>query len=259
MPSLGVAAALERGRSVFVIDVGPEPNPLLSGGDSVRHIPIWQYGLVVQTFIDHGVQDVYLLGKVDPTLMTDARLDEGARSVLTRVKEKAGHAVVSAFIEDMAQHGLRVRPQLELLQPLLVASDFSKGAQRLTAEQQRDIYFGYDTARALTEHLPAGQTVVVKQGLVLALEAAEGTDAAIRRGGALGGPGAVVVKVKGMNRDADLDFPVVGMGTVQAAIEIGAAALVMEADNVILLDREAVVEAAGAAGLALVAVTGANR
>lgn len=258
MPELGVAAARTRGHDVVLIDVGPEPNASLSAAGFAEHVPIWQYGRIVDAFIERGVRDVYLLGKIDPAVVTDERLDEAALRVLATVEEKTGRGLIAAFIKDLASHGLRVRSQVELFDALLVDGSFSVGAERLSPAERRDVLFGYDTACALAEHVNGGQTAVVKRGLVLALEAAEGTDATIRRGGELGGAGTIIAKVKG-RRGTEFDLPVVGPDTVQAAIDVAAAALVVEANNVILLEREAVIEAAREGGVALVAVTERER
>lgn len=255
MPLLGIEGARAEGRDVFVVDVGPEGNGHLPTEGAYRRIPIWEYGHVVQAFLDEGVRDVYLLGKLPPTLIMDTRLDDAARRIIGGLDKKSEHQVIAAFIDDMTRRGLRIRSQAELLAPLLVSADFSFAADTLTPEQRQDVRRGYDVACGLARYVDGGQTVVVKGGLVLALEAAEGTDATIRRGGRLGGPGAVVVKAKGQ-RDGDFDLPVVGMETFRAVVDAGAAVLAMEADNVFLLDRDAILEAAAEAGVALVTVGG---
>jgi hypothetical protein len=116
-----------------------------------------------------------------------------------------------------------------------------------------DIRRGLAVARMAAD-AGVGQTVVVKRGAVLAVEAAEGTTAAIERGTALGGPGAVIVKVAASQHDFRFDTPAVGLETVEAAIAGGASALAVEAGRVLCLDREAVRRRADAAGIALVSV-----
>lgn len=256
MPVLGAAGARAQGREVFIVDIGPEANELLEpAGEGHCRIPIWRYGEVMDALRERGVTDVYILGKVPATLIADERLDGAARAVLARAGKKTEHEVIAAFVQDMAERGLAVRSQVELLRPLLAPRGLAVGAERLTPSHWQDVAFGRDVACALAEHVNAGQTAVVKGGLVLALEAVEGTDAAIRRGGALGGPGAIVVKVKG-RRDSDFDLPVVGPDTMRAVADIGAAALAVEAERVFLLEREAIAALAEEAGVAFVAVEG---
>src|SRR5690625_1271946 len=100
MPTLGATAARGRGSDVVLIDVGPQPNASLPTAAFVQHIPIWQYGLIVDAFIEQGVEDVYLLGKIDPAVVTDDRLDEAALRVLATVEEKTGRGIIAAFIKD---------------------------------------------------------------------------------------------------------------------------------------------------------------
>lgn len=254
MPALGVRSAAEQGQNVFVIEIGAEPNPHLAGPDGAAawHIPIWQYEQVIETFVANGVRDVYMLGKLPGTLVNSAQLDEAAQAVLAQVAERGEHAVIAAFVADMARRGLHVRSQVELFRPYFVPVGFAAGRAPTEAEW-RDVRFGYEVARALADKTDAGQTVVVKGGVVLALEAVEGTDAAIRRGGQLGGPGAIVVKAKGV-RDIDFELPAVGPETVAALEEVGAAVMALEAERMLLLERDTVVRQAEGAGIAVVAV-----
>lgn len=258
MPLLGVGSAQEQGRDVVVIDIGPEPNDRLAGAEYVgEHIPIWEYERVVDAFLSRGIDEVYILGKLSATLMHNAPLDEGAQRVLAQLTERGDHAVIAAFVADMARRGLRVHSQVDLFRPHFVPAGFAAG-RALTEAEERDVRFGYDVACALADKTDAGQTVVVKGGVVLALEAVEGTDAAIRRGGRLGGPGAVVVKAKG-ERDLDFELPAVGPETLQALVDVKGAVLALEAERMLVLQRDAVVAQAEEAGVALVAVGGTGR
>lgn len=257
MPVLGVRSAIEQGWDVFVVEIGAERNPHLAQPDTTAcHIPIWQYERVVDTFVARGVEEVYVLGKLPGTLVNSPELDDAARAVLAQVTERGEHAVIGAFVADMARRGLRVRSQVELFRPYFVPIDFAAGRTPTEAEW-RDIGFGYDVACALADKTDAGQTVVVKGGVVLALEAVEGTDAAIRRGGRLGGAGAVVVKAKGV-RELAFELPAVGPETLSALEDVGATVLALEAERMLLLERETVIARAEAAGIALVAVKGAD-
>jgi DUF1009 family protein len=119
-------------------------------------------------------------------------------------------------------------------------------------EEQRDISFGREIARAIAG-LRIGQTVVVKRRTVLAVESIEGTDATIRRGGALGKGGVVVVKVGRPDQDMRFDLPVVGPDTVAALEEAGATALGLDADQTLMLERDRVMTTADRLGLAIVA------
>jgi DUF1009 family protein len=122
-----------------------------------------------------------------------------------------------------------------------------------TAEESEDIRLGLQAARALAA-LDVGQTVAVKRRVVVALEALEGTDATIRRGHALAGEGLVVVKTASPAQDRRFDLPVIGTDTITTLAEVRASCLAVEAGTTLLLDREALLARANAAGLCIVGV-----
>ena len=120
-----------------------------------------------------------------------------------------------------------------------------------TAQEQDDLQFGYGMADTIAG-LDIGQTIVVKDKAVVAVEAMEGTDAAIARAGELAGEGTVVVKVAKPNQDMRFDVPVVGVATIQGMARAGATVLSVDARQTLLMDGDAVVAAADAAGIAFV-------
>ena len=126
------------------------------------------------------------------------------------------------------------------------------GARAPSEDEARDIAFGWPTARAIAAE-DVGQTVVVRDRAVMALEAIEGSDSAIERGAALGGPGCVVVKVAKPQQDRRFDVPVVGAATIDTLVRAGATALAVEADETVLLERDEAIARADAAGISLVA------
>jgi DUF1009 family protein len=119
----------------------------------------------------------------------------------------------------------------------------------LNDEQRADAITGLSAARAVGQ-ADIGQTVVVKRGVILAVEAVEGTDACIARGGALGA-GAVVVKARKPQQDDRFDVPAIGPGTVEACAAAGCSALAVEADTTLVLDRRELIEKADGAGIAV--------
>lgn len=156
------------------------------------------------------------------------------------------------FLKELfSAQGIQLLDPMEFLdfQPL-EEGNFS--GMDLNSNQEIDIKFGFQTAKALG-YYDIGQTVVVKNKVVLAVEGIEGTDEVIRRGGTHGGPGVVVVKIAKPNQDLKLDRPVVGLKTIQALIEVRAAVLAIEVKKVLFMDFEESVERARRAGLAIVA------
>ena len=120
-------------------------------------------------------------------------------------------------------------------------------------DEPKDIEFGWQTAKEIGR-LDIGQTVVVKDQAVLAVEAIEGTDEAIRRGGSLCGQGAVVVKICKPNQDLRFDLPAVGARTIQVMAQVKASCLAVEAGKTIILDRDEVIREADRAGITMVAL-----
>lgn len=130
-----------------------------------------------------------------------------------------------------------------------VLTDYLEGA--LDAEERADIDFGYRIADAIAG-LDIGQTVVVKSSAVVAVEAMEGTDAVIARAGQLAGPGTRVVKVAKPNQDMRFDVPVIGVATIRAMQAAGATALSIDAGKALMIDGDAILDAANSAGIAIV-------
>lgn len=255
LPVLGARAARGRGWDVVVVSVsGDHRAELAAEAASYHDIALGEYGRIVAAFTERGVRDVYVLGKLPKTIIYSGAVDEAASRVLLELPERGDHAVIEAFLRDMGRRGLTVCSQLDLLHRYIVPSGFVAGRQP-SPEQWQDVAYGRKVARWLTDRIDAGQTVVVKNRVVLALEAAEGTDATIRRGGGLGGAGTVVVKVKGSRTDPH-DLPVIGLTTLASMEDVGAAVLAVEAERTLLLDREAVVARAREAGISFVAVEG---
>ena len=122
-----------------------------------------------------------------------------------------------------------------------------------TEREEEDIQLGLTVAKT-TSGIDIGQTVVIKEGTILAVEAFEGTDKAIRRAGKLGGAGVVVVKVAKQGHDMRFDIPVVGLHTMKTLRKVKGAVLAVEARRTILLEKSKVIEQADRQGLAIVAV-----
>jgi UDP-2,3-diacylglucosamine hydrolase len=180
------------------------------------------------------------------------RMDAPMLRLLGRLPARNAETIFGAVGEELRALGISLRPASLFMEHAMPAAG-RLGGRDPTAGEQADIELGFRVAKT-TSGLEIGQTVVVKGGTILAVEAFEGTDEAIRRGGELGGPGAVVVKTAKSGHDMRFDIPVVGENTLRALRKIRAAALAVEAGRTILLDREALVTAADDMGLAFVAL-----
>lgn len=256
-PFLALRAARRLGRRVTVVAIREETDPRIAeevGEDSaadLHWVSLGQLGRCIRLLKDAGVTQAVMAGQVRHTkLFAGVAPDLALLSVLRRLKARNTDALISAIADVLAEHGVELIDSTGLLQPLLAGSGpLTRRAP--TGEEQADLEFGRRMADAVAA-LDVGQTVVVKDRAVVAVEAMEGTDEAIERAARLAGPGIRVVKVAKPNQDMRFDVPVIGMRTVQALRRARAAALSIDAGRTLVLDGDAVFEAADAAGVAVV-------
>jgi DUF1009 family protein len=177
----------------------------------------------------------------------------GAR-FLARLRSREDDVLLRGIADELARDGIRIL-ESTLCLPQILTRDGVMTKRAPRGEEWEDIRLGFRTAKEIGR-LGIGQTVVVKNQVILAVEAVEGTDAAIRRGGALAQSGCVVVKVSKPQQDLRFDVPAVGAGTVNSLHEVGGAVLAVEAGKTILLEKEDLLRQADAYGIAVVGVDG---
>ena len=165
-------------------------------------------------------------------------------SLIFTLPDRKDDTLMLSFVAELAKDGLEALDQTALIKPLMPAKGVLTKRQP-TEDELEDMKFGMEMAREIGR-LDVGQTAVVKQLGVMALEAIEGTDACIRRGGELARGGAVVAKVAKPKQDLRFDVPAVGMTTIESMIAVGAKALVIEAGRTLLVDKDRVIELADA-------------
>ena len=206
--------------------------------DQVIWIKVGQLSKLIAAFTRNGVTQCVMLGQIAPKNLFDVRPDLRAVSLLLKLKEKNAHTLFGAVADELERAGVHLIEAVPWLQPLMPASGFHFGP-RLSADQQADAAFGLRIAKEVSR-LEIGQTVVVKNGTVLAVEGFEGTDACLSRGGELAGKmgGAVAVKVAKETHDLRFDIPCVGLQTVDTCLAARISALVLEAGKTLLLDQD---------------------
>lgn len=254
LPVAFAAEAKKIGYTVIGIGVIPEVDHELAAiVDTYYQIPVGHWGKIVATLKKEKISEVYLLGKVEKGLMyTDMDCDERFQSVVASLRLRNDDSVAMGFVQDLAKEGIHVAKQTELITRMLAPEGVLVG--EVTEKDWTDIRFGYRMAKGIAG-LDIGQTVVVKDAAVIAVEAIEGTDQAILRGGQLVGPGTVVVKVAKPQQDLRFDIPTVGLRTLKVMKEVGARLLAIEAGAVFIVDREELTRQAGLAGIAIVGVS----
>lgn len=221
--------------------------------DEVRWLHVGQLAALLEAFKASGVSRAVMVGQITPTLLFRVRPDRAMLNLLGRLKERNAETIFGAVGEELRAIGVELAPASLYMEAAMPKPGLI-GTRPPTAEEQADIELGLRVAKA-TSGLDIGQTVVLKRGTILAVEAFEGTDAAIRRAGELGGPGAVVVKVAKRGHDMRFDIPVVGMHTFKVLKRAGVSALAVEAGRTILLERARLVAEADRLRIAFLAVS----
>ena len=252
-------ARAARGMGVHVIGVGvlPEVDPELAQvAHTYESINIAKLDRIFKVFKREKVTEVTLLGKITKELVYAHRElpDLRVLKIFSRIKNFSDDTLTLALVEELAAEGITVLDQTELLRPLMPAAGVLTRRQPTEAELA-DMRFGLAMAKQIGG-LDIGQTVVVKNRAIMAVEAIEGTDACIRRGGQLGRGGVTVAKAAKPKQDMRFDVPGVGPDTVNSMIEAGAVALVIEAGKTLVVDRETMVAKADQHGITIVAMAG---
>ncbi|MEE8314185.1 MAG: UDP-2,3-diacylglucosamine diphosphatase LpxI [Myxococcota bacterium] len=244
---LGVAiAAIERNTDPTIQSRARGPFAWFAAGELER---------LIAFFKDAGVDEVILAGAVakrellqDPAAL---RPDARAIALLSRLDARGDDALLRAVAQEFESEGLPVVPSTKHLEDRLVAEGVMTGDGPLTPAVEADLALGLGVARSLGVY-DIGQGVVVSSGTVVAVEAVEGTDAMIRRGAELAGPGSVVVKVAKPRQDLRFDVPAIGRGTIEVAREGGVVAIGLEAGRTIVLERKRALAEARRAGISVV-------
>jgi hypothetical protein len=227
--------------------------------DEIVWLKVGQLSKMIAAFTERGIRQCVMVGQIAPKNLYDVRPDLRAMAVLLRLKEKNAHTIFGTIAEELKKDGVELIEATPWLKPLMPAAGFQLGS-KLSAEQKADVDFGSRIAKE-TARLEIGQTVVVKNGVVLAVEGFEGTDECLARGGKLAGKdgGAVAVKVAKLNHDMRFDIPCIGPQTLETCAASGVAVLALEAGKTLLLEREACEQIAKRNKISLAAIESLNR
>lgn len=253
-PYLFAQSARRHGKKVVIIAHEKESAPELSEvADALYWVKLGQLGKILKYFEREQVTEAVFLGTITKTrIFRDVMPDMKGLLLWNKIDVRQDDAILRAIAGELEKEGIRVLESTLYLQELLFPKGIL-GRNKPTPEQREDIQFGWQVARTIGQ-LDIGQSVVVRNRTVLAVEAIEGTDAAILRGGKLGKEKAVVVKVKKPNQDFRFDLPAIGMTTIDSMREVRAAVLAVEAGHALLFDGDAVVRHADRCGIALVGI-----
>ena len=253
-PRIVAENARASGHGVAICGFQGHTDPALAeAADAFAMFYLGQFEKVIAFFRAHGVSRLCMAGAISKPRALDLRPDMRAARILLSLRGKGDDALLRAIMGELEHEGFSV----------VQASSFSRelpcpkgvlSRRSPTPEEWADIAWGWPVAEALGR-FDIGQSMVVKQGIVVAVECLEGTDAALRRGGELGGTGCVALKRFKPGQDDRADLPSVGLSTVRLLLEYGYSCLAVEADRTLFFDRKQAVELADAHNLCIVAVT----
>ena len=219
--------------------------------ERIHWVEIGQFNKLIQALKGDGVRQAVMLGGIKKThVFTTVRPDLRALAVASRLKQLKDDAILREVATELESEGIQIRESTFGLRGILV-EEGSLTKRAPSKKEWEDIRYGWEVAQEIGR-LDIGQCVVVKNRVVVAVEAVEGTDEAIGRGGALARDGAVVVKRSKPQQDLRFDLPAVGPTTVEAMSSVKASVLALEADRCVLLDREEMLRKAEQAGIAIV-------
>lgn len=259
-PLLFARAARARGYRVVAVAHRDETLPELEGEvDQITWIRLGQLGALIKGLKRYGARRAVMCGGVRKTRMfRDVRPDWKAARLLTRLRHLADDGILRTLADVLAEEGIQVLPSHELV-PELLAQEGVYTRRGPDRREREDAELGWRLAAELGR-LDIGQCLVVREKVVLAVEAAEGTDACIRRAGELAARGGlVVVKRCKPIQDLRFDLPAVGADTVSVMAEAGGSCLVIEAGRTLVFDRAEMVRRAEAAGICVMAWSGEGR
>ncbi|MBI5125892.1 MAG: UDP-2,3-diacylglucosamine diphosphatase LpxI [Planctomycetes bacterium] len=259
-PVLFAQGARENNVQVVAVGVEGETNPEIKHYvESLHWIKLAQLGKLIRILKQEGITRAVMAGGLTKSSMYSRfrflkfRPDwRGITLFYRKVRDRNDHTLLAAVAEELARDGIELLSSVTFVPQLLA----SKGCLTWRSPSQReteDIEFGWPIAKEIA-HRQIGQSVVVKEKVVLAVEAIEGTDEALRRGGKLGREGVVAIKVARENLDLRFDIPTVGPETVKTLKDAGVSCLAIEAGKTLVLDKGEMIRLADKEGISIIAL-----
>ena len=251
--TLAKSARAQGVKKIIAVAFRKETDPVVEKvADQVHWMAVGELGKLLDAFERSGVHHVVMAGQITPTHLFRVRVDKTMRELLRNLERRNADTIFSAVGDALRDRGIELGPASMFMEQAMPGPGV---LTRLKPNEQieSDIQLGLDVAKT-TSGLEIGQTVVIKEGTILAVEAFEGTDKAIKRAGKLGGAGSVVVKVAKAGHDMRFDIPVIGLRTLKSLKRAKAAALALEAHRTIILEQDKVIEQADRQGLCITVV-----
>ena len=253
-PGIFSKAARGRGLKVYAVAHVGETDPRLENlVEAIRWVKIGQLKRLIAFFKKNGISDAVLAGAITKTKMFSVvRPDLRALKVLATMDHTQDDGLLRAFAGELEKEGITIHPSTFLV-PELLAKRGCWTRRKPTKSEMADVRFGWRIVKEIGR-LDIGQTVVVRDRSVMAVEAIDGTDATITRGGGLGKEKTVVVKASKPNQDMRFDMPAVAVKTIETMRDVGASVLAVEAGKTVVFDREEMVALADRNGIVIIGI-----
>jgi UDP-2,3-diacylglucosamine hydrolase len=229
-----------------------ETDPVLAQHvDLIGWMRVGQLNRLLKFFREQKVHHAIMAGQIAPKNLFDLRPDAKAVLLLARLKRRNAESIFAAIADELAKSDVDLLPATTFLENSLAPAGLIAGS-KLSRREEQDVDLGWKIAKEIAR-LDIGQTVIVKNGTIVAVEAFEGTNETIRRGGALARKDAIMVKVAKPNQDMRFDVPVVGVETLRVAADARLRVIVIETAKTLLLERDAIVDFANREKISIVA------
>jgi hypothetical protein len=234
-----------------IAHVGTTLPELESYVEHIHWLKIGQFGKALAALKQDGVGQAVMLGGIKKAnVFTTLRPDLRALAIFSRLKHWKDDAILRAVAGELEREGIEILDSTFGLQDILAEEGYLT-SMKPSKKEVEDIQLGWKTLETLGA-LDIGQCVVVKNRVIVSVEAVEGTDEAITRGGKLGGKGGVVIKRTKPHQDLRFDLPAIGPQTIQTMVSVEATVLAIEAGRTVIIDREDVLSQANEAGISIV-------
>jgi DUF1009 family protein len=252
-PRLLAEAARKAGvRKIIAAAFTDETDPVLvQHVDLIEWMRVGQLNRLLKFFNEHRVLHAIMAGQIAPKNLFDLRPDLKALMLLRKLKQRNAESIFAAIADELAKVDVDLLPATTFLEDSLATAGLIAGT-KLSRQEEEDVDLGWKIAKEIAR-LDIGQTVIAKNGTVVAVEAFEGTNETITRGGTLAREGAVMVKVAKSNQDMRFDAPVIGVETIRVAADAKLRVIAVEAGKTLLLEPEAIADLAAHSKLSIIA------
>ena len=239
-------------RKIIAAAFTGETDPALAQHvDVIEWMRVGQLSRLLKFFREQKIHQAIMAGQIAPSNLFDLRPDWKALLLLAQLKQRNAESIFAAIANELSKVGVDLLPATTFLEGSLAQAGLIAGP-KLSRREEQDVDFGWKIAKEIAG-LDIGQTVIVKNGTIVAVEALEGTNDVIKRGGTLARKGAVMVKVAKPNQDMRFDVPVIGLETLRVAAEAGLRAIAVEATRTLLLEKDEIVDVANRSKISITA------